>query len=197
VAFLIDPPPWFVFPILVIGLLLIWWDMRRANAVAPKLLAHLGAERASNQKDETTRRSSANQVPHLAQEFEKAARAILTAFERLSHTVAEGTQNDDEGVRLQTGINDAVWGLRAKTKELLDQPEMSAGRAPEMRKAVETVYEVVATILNQKAGSLQTLETAISDLLRAQRNLESSTTPGVRRFTDTGDSDLHRLNIDD
>jgi hypothetical protein len=116
--------------------------------------------------------SHTNQVPNLAQEFEKTARGILNAFERLSNKVSAGTQNDDEGVLIQTGINNAVWNLRAKTQELLDQPEISIGRAPKMRKAIEAVYEVVATILNQKAGSLQTLETAISDLLRERRNLE-------------------------
>src|ERR1700730_17976453 len=29
IEFLINPPPWFIFPAIIIGLLLIWWDVTR------------------------------------------------------------------------------------------------------------------------------------------------------------------------
>jgi predicted nucleotide-binding protein with TIR-like domain len=104
--------------------------------------------------------TSTEETQDLIREFRGVAESLLSHLERLAFMVDAGTQNDVEDLRIQAMVNDTAWSLRSKMQQVLRQEHL-----PQATKdAVEKVYVIVASILENRAGSLTALSAAINDL---------------------------------
>jgi len=118
------------------------------------------------------KRSKASELKTLADELESIARKLLHDLERLSALARENRQNTSDGSALQERINENALQLREKSVQLVNRPELSKPEGSELREETEELYQVFATTLDQRTGSLEELHMKIEAFSREATNAE-------------------------
>jgi hypothetical protein len=118
------------------------------------------------------KRSKASELKTLADELESIARKLLHDLERLSALARENRQNTSDGSALQERINGNALQLREKSVQLVNRPELSKPEGSELREETEELYQVFATTLDQRTGSLEELHMKIEAFSREATNAE-------------------------
>lgn len=115
------------------------------------------------------------EIISLSKDYETLSLKLLENMEHLSRKVASGTQNDEEGTKIQIFINTSSAELKAKANALFNNSKSSSTQAKtinELCSAAEIVYQNVAKILNNRGGSLSSLSEDIEKFTIVKNKLQ-------------------------
>lgn len=115
------------------------------------------------------------EIISLSKDYEMLSLKLLENMEHLSRKVASGTQNDEEGTKIQISINASAVELKVKANALFNNSKNSSAQAKtinELCSAAEIVYQNVAKILNNRGGSLSSLSEDIEKFTIVKNKLQ-------------------------
>jgi hypothetical protein len=111
------------------------------------------------------------EVERLTNDFEGLLFDLLHSMQRLSDLVADGKQNQDDGLRLQNHINDTAWAMRAKGDQLVKHPALKGEAHSPFREAAVEVYGAFALALNNRAANGEQLNAKIAEFRAARARI--------------------------
>lgn len=148
-----------------------WTIAGSVAAVAGVMLTFIQVAKSRNNK---AKDAFILTVINLSKVYEQISLCLLGDMEHLSRKVESVTQNDDEGTKIQISINASALELRVKANELLNNtksPICQEQKINDLRDAAENIYQNIASILNNKGGSLSMLSEAIETFTQAKNRL--------------------------
>ncbi len=106
----------------------------------------------------------------IANRLAESCSTLLFYFYRLRLLVDQGTQNEEEGTKLQLTINDATWDIVATATRL--QKECNHNGDPSEVRLAETgerMSVIFVEFLNNRGGSFEVLEEALAEFTGARQ----------------------------
>ena len=134
------------------------------SSIATVIGVYITAVQVLKERKNKKRESQNNTLKELANEYENISYNLLFDMNRLSEKVKNGTQNDKDGVQIQESINELAFKLRKKGLILFNTIENSYLKTKEkeiLKNEGEAIYNHIASILNNRNGSLTELENLI------------------------------------
>jgi methyl-accepting chemotaxis protein len=101
--------------------------------------------------------------------LQESINEIIFQLEKLNFKVSQGTQNDEEGTKIQLHINGLAWDIKRWGLHLVSQlvflPEMRG----EVQNSVHSLYGSIVEIINNRQGNMDKVNIEMENLNKIAR----------------------------
>ena len=119
----------------------------------------------------------------IASKLAESGWTLLSSWVQLYSRAQEGTENEEDGMKLQLAIKDSTWNMVATATRLKEECNQSVSSEVLLAAAAEKVSLVFAQFFNNRGGDFEELKVALRELTSARR--------GVRRMPEESKRVIH------